>query len=121
MWGICLLMTCIQLTRTTVCGWKGLRSGYDKLYFSKVISSLWLVENRCLLQEAVIGLTTLGSILLTVFECLQLSDEFTKSSLVLGSEDDVMWRRPVTLVELLALKKQYPDSQIAAGSSNIGT
>jgi len=51
---------------------------------------------------------------------IQLSDEWDQASLTFGTEADVLWRRPVSLSELLSLKKQYPAAVLVAGNTTIG-
>ena len=50
----------------------------------------------------------------------QLSDQLDQTSLTFGSENDILWLRPVSLIELLSLKRQYPGAVLSAGNSSVG-
>jgi xanthine dehydrogenase iron-sulfur cluster and FAD-binding subunit A len=49
-----------------------------------------------------------------------MSDKFDETTLKFGSEADILWLRPVTLSELLSLKKQLPHAMLIAGGSGLG-
>jgi xanthine dehydrogenase small subunit len=50
---------------------------------------------------------------------LQLSDKFHQQSVEFGSQSDVVWYHPISLKELLTLRKLHPESRLAAGCTTI--